>query len=355
VAQGPGSQDPASAIAKAASAGFSWILDQLSPATAEASVAGPWPYGELTEDTPMDCNRMAPAPINHFHLFNGMGVRWKGCVEARPSTLDVTDERPTIGRPDSFFVPYFWPDESDNPNHEVRNNYLPDTLTIPSWVKHRNSDSLRQGWFWKYAPGSTPNIDDTSFLMRGPNAACPDPLVPLTTNRSRLLSTADNLRPYAASGTNIAEGLVWTWRMISPRFVDEAAPFDKRNKKYVILMTDGFNDVVPQDRAGWNKSDYGAIGYAAYRRLGTDNRDQITERLDQRVATICRNVKNDDIQIFTVLFDPMGYTDSSQVEALLRDCATSTARHVFKASSAEELIGAFRMIGTEISSVRLSR
>lgn len=358
VAENSRVQDSAAAVAEAASIGFNWILDQLAPTQAQAqphsSVVGTWPYGEMSEDTPMDCDRVVPAPINHFHLFNGMGVRWKGCVEARPSTLDVTDERPTAGRPDTFFVPYLWPDESDNPNHEIRNNYLSDTSTIPSWIKNRDQAALRQAWFWKYAPGSNPIIDENSFLMRGPNAACPDPIVPLTTNRSRLLSTADNLRPYAASGTNIAEGLAWTWRLISPRFVDEAAPFDERNKKYVILMTDGFNDVVAQE-VNWNRSDYGSIGYASRRRLGTNNRDQITERLDQRVATICQSIKNDDIQIFTVLFDPMGYTSSSQVEALLADCATSRSRHVFKASSAEDLIGAFRAIGSEINSVRLSR
>lgn len=342
------------AISETVSAGFGWILDQLAAAPAQASPTRAWPYGELSESTPMDCDRKLPDQINHFHLFNAMGVPWKGCVEARPSSLDVTDERPTIGNPDSFFVPYFWPDESDNSRHDIRNNYLPDTETIPSWVKKRDNSALQQAWIWKYAFGSRPNIDDNSFLMRGPNAACPDAIVPLTTDRQRLLSTADNLRAYAASGTNVAEGLAWTWRMISPRFVDDAAPFENRNKKYVILMTDGFNDVVPQN-VNWNRSDYGSVGYAGTRRLGTNDRQRIAERLDTRLAEVCRSVKNDDIQLYTVLFDPMGYTASSQVEALLRDCATSKTRHVFKASSAEDLVAAFRAIGSEINSVRLSR
>jgi hypothetical protein len=333
--------------------GLAWIAAQLGPSEAQAGVLGGWPYGQLTESTPVDCDRVTPR-ANHFHLFDAMNVPWKGCVEARPHPLDLTDELPTFGRSDSFFVPYFWPDESDQRNHEIRNNYLRDTATMPSWVKNSGSATLRQAWVWKYAFGGQPNIDNASFLTLGPNAACPDPVVPLTSDRSRLLATADALRSYAASGTNIAEGLAWTWRMISPRFVPEAAPFDRRNKKYIILMTDGFNEVVPQE-VNWNRSDYSAIGYAAKRRLGTHDLSTITQRLDERLAQVCRSVKNDDIQVFTVLYDPVGYTASSQVEALLSNCATSKDRHVFKATSPEDLVAAFRNIGNEISATRLSR
>ncbi|HSP24936.1 MAG TPA: hypothetical protein VLQ65_07160, partial [Saliniramus sp.] len=186
------------------------------------------------------------------------------------------------------------------------------------------------------------------------NAACPDPVVPLTSDRTRLLSAADGLRSFAASGTNVAEGLAWTWRMISPRFTDDAAPFDTRNKKYIILMTDGFNEVVPQG-VSWNRSDYSSVGYAEKRRFGTNNRATITQRLDERLVEVCGKVKRDGIQVFTVLYDPVGYTASSQVEALLGVCATSTSRHVFKATSPEDLVTAFKSIGNEISALRISR
>jgi hypothetical protein len=288
-------------------------------------------------------------------LFNAMNVTWKGCVEARPSPYDTTDDPPSNSKPDTLFVPYLWPDESDYSSDDIRNNYLPDTTGMPSWVKNGWDPSLRQAWIWKYNNGPTANVDDLSFLTRGPNASCPNPIVPLTSNKPALDAAIASLRSYAASGTNIAEGLAWAWRVVSPGDpFPEGLPYDKKNKKFIVLMTDGFNEIVPQD-TWWNKSDYTSTGYAAKARMGSDDPAMITRELDTRLAQVCRNVKAADIQIFTLLFDPVGYTQDSNVQSLLSNCATSTTRHVYKASSQTELVQAFQTIANEISKLRLAK
>ncbi|TVR07147.1 MAG: VWA domain-containing protein [Salinarimonadaceae bacterium] len=311
----------------------------------------------MTETTPIDCDRRTPR-ANHFDLFRAMNVPWKGCVEARPYPLDMTDDPPSLADPDTFFVPYFWPDERDDKN-TVRNNYVDDmpSGTRPSWVKNGDWFGLRRAWVWKYNAGAPLDLSDIAnrpnmLMPRGPNLACPNPIVPLTNSRDTLLSAADELVAWGGSGTNIALGLAWAWRMISSNFVSEALPNDPDSRKFLILMTDGFNDVVDQDNE--LRSDYTGTGYAQRQRLGAWQRHRITEELDKRTAQVCERVKDQDIEIFTVLYDPFGYDDTSGVEALLSRCAT-TNRHVFQASTRDDLIAAFKRIGNQINALRISR
>jgi Mg-chelatase subunit ChlD len=62
----------------------------------------------------------APSGTNNFSLFNslkdanGNAIEWGGCVEARPTPYDVTDESASTGNPSTLFVPMFAPDEPDN-------------------------------------------------------------------------------------------------------------------------------------------------------------------------------------------------------------------------------------------------
>ncbi|MDF3062392.1 MAG: hypothetical protein K0S06_2501 [Microvirga sp.] len=342
------------AALEAARMGLDVLLHAIRPSPAQAGPRS-WPYGEV--DSPPDCTKelRTPAKVNHFDLFAAAEVPWKGCVEARPYPYDVTDEKPVVGTPDTLFVPYFWPDEPESSAPNIRNTYLIDNATMPGWVKNNTDGALKQAWVWKYNKGPKPKTDDVSFLTIGPNAACPDPVVPLTSNRAKLTGALDSLRAYAASGTNIGEGLAWAWRLVSPgEPFTEGAPYGPTNKKYIVLMTDGFNEVVPQS-VSWNKSDYTSVGYAAKARLGTTDLPSMTKVLDKRMAEVCTNIKAQGIQIFTVLYDPVGRNASSDVENLLRNCSTSPKTHAYKASSQADLVSAFKLIAGEISALRLSR
>ena len=60
-----------------------------------------------------------------------------------------------------------------------------------------------------------------------PNAGCPRPVVALTNDTDRMKREIGFMKPYNGlgannSGTNIAQGLAWGWRVLSPD-----APFDQ--------------------------------------------------------------------------------------------------------------------------------
>lgn len=358
-----------------ATARFADFLGALfAPSPAHAQGSAPW--GVMNESTapasPPDCLHWTPRRVNHFDVFRELEVPWGGCVEARPHPLDVTDRPPRPGDRDSFFVPWLWPDEDHD--HRNRNDYLPNFDTAgsprpnwapPSWVNPDDlSFNLERSWVWKYSAGVRPlNTELTTHPLSsrrlGPNMSCPDPIVPLTNDRNRLLHAAERFTARGASGTTMNLGLAWAWRMISPNFVPEARPFARENRKFIILMTDGFNELVPQQdergRLNRNRSDYTGYGYLVDRRLGTNQRERAMEILDERTEQVCRNIKAQDIEIFTVMFDPDGYLDSSFVEWLLGRCATNANTHVFRASDGQQLIGAFRAIGNQINALRLAR
>lgn len=54
-------------------------------------------------------------PLTRFSLYDQLpGISWKGCVEARPYPHHIQDTTPSVGDPNSMFVPTFAPDTPDN-------------------------------------------------------------------------------------------------------------------------------------------------------------------------------------------------------------------------------------------------
>jgi len=357
-------------LAEAAGAVIDRAFEAIGPARAQAQSFG-WSYGAAPTDmTPTvdtvhgngtPCDHRTPSRINHFTLFQSMGVQWRGCVEARPAPFDTDDTPPSRANPDTLFVPYLWPDERDN-DSSIRNNYLrlnPAT-DMPAWVgtspsdrSSRNDHLLNMAWVWRYR-GQTPRIDDAAGTQIGPNAGCPTPIVPLTQQRAQIDNAINGLRVYRQGGTVIPEGLAWAWRTLSPgEPFGEGAPYGTRgNRKIVVLMTDGANFVVDQGNA--LRSDYTAYGYARYGRLGSSNIDQMREELDRRTRTICQSMRGRDVTVFTVMFDPQGGLAGTPTD-LLRNCATTPDRHFYRAGNAQELVAAFNTIGAEIARLRISR
>ena len=72
-----------------------------------------------------------PPGLNIFDLYSQItNVDWGGCVRARGSGFDLTDDPPDSFNPDTLWTPYFAPDEPDDPNlpggngESLTNNYL---------------------------------------------------------------------------------------------------------------------------------------------------------------------------------------------------------------------------------------
>jgi len=103
---------------------------------------------------------------------------WKGCVMARPAPLDETDDPPGAAP----FVSYFYPAASDN--------------------------------VW-------PPIDERNSAQNngtGPNLGCGPAITPLRQSRSAVSAAIEAMQPWHRGGTTGNLGLVWGWRVLSPRW-----------------------------------------------------------------------------------------------------------------------------------------
>lgn len=167
-------------------------------------------------------------------------------------------------------------------------------------------------------------------------------LVPLTADKQKLLATIGTFQAGGVTAGGIAAQ--WGYYMLSPSWrqaISDAgagngpADFNKKKvAKVAILMTDGqFNTAF----AGVTK--------------GSTPQNQQGSKSRSYAESICSNMKNDGIEVFTVGFDlnnpSMSATERDQAKAVLKACSstdTSSVRHYFEASTGEELDAAFKEI-----------
>jgi von Willebrand factor type A domain len=339
-----------------------------------------------------------PGVINYFDLFsripaqtktNGTYTGWKGCVEARPAPYDVTDDAPGtdpsgIGIANSRFVPYFAADEPDKFDTWVpayHNNYMDDgyldplnltavnnVLPDPTGVRVGRTDNNRWDFKWnnwsrarsilKYNGSAKADIKDMydavgNHITTGPNANCPDEVLPLTNDQATVISKINSLQHWGGGGTMTSEGLAWGWRTLSPNAPYALGkPYSLTDaQKVIVLMTDGVNEVsTNNDDYGPLVSDYSAYGYLADGRMGSTFA-AAKNFLNNRMKTTCTNAKaKPGVSIYTVLFRE---TDPT-IKSLLSACASSPDK-AFTAADGASLASAFAQIGTSISKLHLTK
>lgn len=301
-----------------------------------------------------------PPQVNHLVLFNKIpNTRWKGCVEARPDPFDVNDTPPLGSDPRTLFVPYFWPDEADNLPSEpitMNNDYMDDRKSPPAFFYRTPSD--RMGSVYKYDGTPAERIKETPPDTRGPNKACPDPMVRLTSNAATLKNAIAALSYWEGSGTVSSEGVMWGWRALSPNapFADGSA-YGGGTPKHLILFSDGLNNQLANgpstfDPAGYYPaSDYSAYGYLYRGRVEPATFAAQTKFLNSRMELACQNAKKAGITVHTVLYRE---SDPEAVR-LMKECATAPEK-AFTAANANELRIAFEKIGGAVSTtLRLTR
>ncbi|MDE2578268.1 MAG: pilus assembly protein [Hyphomicrobiales bacterium] len=342
-----------------------------------------------------------PSLISHYDLFkrvknNGAAVAWKGCVEARPSAVeissagrggaqdyDVTDAPPVLGAPDSLFVPYFWPDEPDrNPSTWAavapgpyasavggfHNNYLADATIDPGFGWTIDTWSPGQQ-ILNYNGANAAIIKESYPDTYGPNAGCPDAVMRLSSNAAAVRSKIGALGYWYNGGTVISEGLMWAWRSLSPNApYADGKPYAASNPpagsavnhKVIVLMTDGVNGLASNgDGNSTNKSDYSAYGYLGSWRLSGPNNlqtfDQASAFFDKRTLAACANAKAAGVTIYTLLFNhSMTAAQANNSANLLTQCASSPS-NFFQATDAASLNAAFNNIAGAINHTRLLR
>ena len=240
---------------------------------------------------------------HHLYLFEQSNTEWKGCVEARPYPYNFSLDAPDPSKPDTLFVPYFAADEPCNRENQGGNN--PGSYNN-SWLDDRvnGTEAERQRSTLKYINPSAKSVNNTGPLTIGPNRACPTPIVPLTTEFSKVRAGINAMKHWNGSGTNIAEGLAWGWRVLSPEApYTEAGPFDPvARQKFMVLMTDGENQYIGWDNM--NRSVYSSYGYAANGRVGSTSNDTalLRQAMDARTRLACENAKAAGIETFTVVW-----------------------------------------------------
>jgi Flp pilus assembly protein TadG len=306
-----------------------------------------------------------------WNLFDDLkNTSWAGCVVSRTSNgnYDVNDAPSTGG--DTLFDPWFAPDESDldnfstsKPKYDLRsparinsrnnasiaypNNYLNDeggncTGTDTSL---QVSDSVKQARVCKYK-GVKPSGD-------GPNYLCDStPITPLTGTRAGLDTAIKALQ--AAGNTNILEGLMWGWRVLSPTapFTEGKAYTAPNNRKVIVLMTDGENNLGGTGYNDINYSNYSSYGYAIRARVGVKSSDNntLTTALNTKTQTACTNAKAAGMTIYTIAFG----ADASGSVNLLRNCASDPS-FFYQPQNSSDLQPVFLEIAESINRLRIAQ
>jgi len=298
-----------------------------------------------------------------FELLSTMGVAWRGCVEARPAPHDTQDTIPSASTPATLFVPMFAPDEPDSGNDEgssYPNSYLNDfggSCPAPQQVCVRWSNRRNRCSQWGPEPlaaataqARTCKYDSATPSGAGPNNGCTtQPLLALTQHKTDVTAAIDLMQ--ANGNTNIGEGVMWGWRVLSPElpFTEGRSWDEANNQKIMVVMTDGQNTY--QTYNNHNRSSYGAFAYAVKDRLGTSHsQSALVSQMNAKTSAACGAAKVQGVTVYTIAFR---LESDPTTLSLLQGCA-SGADKAYRASDGQALIQVFQAIGREIAKLRLS-
>jgi hypothetical protein len=297
-----------------------------------------------------------PAGKTLFDLFNALlNVSWGGCVRARvgPGGYDLTDEPPNPLVGETLFVPYFAPDEPGTGNGPLgpglgyQNDYLDDTSILGDVI------AKQKNWL-KYIGALIPVLGYNPPL--GPNYNCPaSSIQPLTNVKGTITSAISGMA--AGGNTVIPEGIAWGWRALSPGppFAEGAPYSDKDTMRFLILLTDGENNVGGGSNFH-NKSLFSAYGFAASGHLGSTDGSQTRQVLDAKTAALCSNVKAQGIFVYTIAFQ----VADGATRTMLQNCATPPAecpgnQCYYESPSVSALETAFTNIALGINQLRVAK
>lgn len=258
--------------------------------------------------------------------FDASPQKWKGCVMARPTPHDRTDDPPSVRKFSSFLYP-----------QDVDNVYPP--------LKERVSDKN----------GGT-----------GPNLGCGSPaILSLTPEKSKVVAEIDKMGAWHRGGTTSNLGLVWGWRVLSPRWrglwggntpADRPLDYNTVNSdKVIVLLTDGNNEVydwpdhTPNSGKGPRGSDMTAYGRLLD--MGVSSIAAGNDLLDARMATLCTDIKREGIIIYAITF---GAKPNAQTKLLFQTCAT-TPDYYFHAPDGATMKAVFKKVGRQLGNLRISR
>ena len=159
------------------------------------------------------------------------------------------------------------------------------------------------------------------------------------------------MREWNGSGTNVAEGLSWGMRVLSPGepYTQGKAFKSPSVQKIVVLLTDGEN-VVYGAKNQATKSDYGSNGFLAAGRFGSTDQGPAARNVDGWVLSVCNDLKNSAVTIYTVLLQ----ADTAPNRALYSACASSPSNY-YPTNDVSKLNEVFSKIGANIATLHLTQ
>jgi hypothetical protein len=171
---------------------------------------------------------------------------------------------------------------------------------------------------------STPPTTGTTLFPADQSSVCPQAVKTLSYDWTGLKSIVDGMSPNG--NTNQAIGLHHAWMTLLQQ-TPYNAPAESASYNYVkaiVLFSDGLNT---QDR--WY-SDAGSI--------------------DGRQETLCTNIKNTGVTIYSIQVN----TASDPQSSVLANCASGSSNFYYL-TSATQVLSAFQSISTKLSKLRIKQ
>lgn len=316
--------------------------------------SGDYP-GDYLDDDPPACSSSRTCEWTRVRN----GCNWKGnrCDSGGTNTFKATYPDSTVDTSPgacSCSGESIWPGQTTtvvyNPSDGAYDKIRVRTCTDYYGASSSSlSDMELQERSCKYTGSFPSNIG-----VYGPNAGCiTTEVLPLSNSRPTVKARIDAM--VANGATNIHQGAIWGFHMLSPTEpYTEGRPYDTATYKVMIIMTDGENTYYSynDDSDDLNgASYYPPYNWPVYGRLGDKNTsDAVMEDLvDGRLEETCENAKDAGIDVFTV-----GLESPNNVKDMLRACATETSQAYFPSSSSE-LVDIFEEIAGQLSDLRLAQ
>lgn len=174
-----------------------------------------------------------------------------------------------------------------------------------------------------------PTVDVPGLL----NANCKNPVTRLTTNKGSVTSAIRGMN--TGHNTYIAPGLIWGWRSLDHNYpFPDGANRDTTDEeiiKAIVLMTDGANTKSKRNNSAWHTGN------------SSSNANDVT-------AELCTNIKDDDVEVYTIAFE----VNDNTIKRLLERCATDDDKY-FDADNAAELAEAFADIARDLTELHLAK
>jgi len=281
---------------------------------------------------------------------------WKGCViEPTATNEDTTGSGPDINDPALWpnltFTPYYWKSGTTNNFTGVSGSQ-----SINAWYLTNKSPKAKIQY-----QEINGNVNSATTNSYGPNLSCPTPLVRLTNNQATLDSAVQNMTSWANSGTAITVGMIWGWRTLSNSgpFGDGQPAATPGLTKVVVLETDGDAEVGGNTEG--NTDDYTGYGIIGDGKLGSSTSGwyppygnpapgTANYYLQTRLTTLCTNMKNAGIIIYTI-----GLGDGATNQQLSACAGPPGKGQFYAAPTAASLATAFQAIANSLATLYLSK